>query len=69
MASGQSYEAGGCYCEHQRPTEAVAGCENSALLRHGSLLEVVLEVLLEVLLEVVLEVLLEVLVESYLKSA
>ena len=39
MASGQSYEAGGCYCEAARSAEAVSGCESSALLRQGSMVQ------------------------------
>ena len=39
MASGESFEAGGCYCQDPRTAETVTGCESSALLRHGSLIQ------------------------------
>lgn len=40
MASGESFEGGGCYCQDPRTAEPVTGCESSALLRHGSLIQI-----------------------------
>ena len=39
MAGGQSYEDGGCYCPGSMSGAGVSGCESSALLRHGSLIQ------------------------------